>query len=73
MIDVNTFITTYLPSDARAFNTTQTAMHILRERIHFPWKAHHGTSLGPHALGAWPRLNRKADFTDRILIRPVLK
>jgi hypothetical protein len=29
-----TYITTYPPSDARAFNVARTALHTLRERIH---------------------------------------
>jgi UTP:GlnB (protein PII) uridylyltransferase len=29
-----TYITTYRPNDARAFNATRTTLHTLREHIH---------------------------------------
>jgi len=35
---IYTSITTYPPSGAHAFNAAWTALHTLRERIHFPWK-----------------------------------
>ena len=41
-ITIYLYITTYPPSGARAFNAARTALHTLRERIHFPCKAHHG-------------------------------
>jgi hypothetical protein len=45
------YITTYPPSGAQAFNATWTALHMLQERIHALRKSPQDIPGSPHALG----------------------
>jgi hypothetical protein len=45
------YITTYPPSGAHAFNAAWTALHMLQERIHALRKSPQGIPRSPHAVG----------------------
>jgi hypothetical protein len=47
------YITTYPPSGAHAFNVMWTALHTLQERIHVLRKSPQDIPRSPHTLGAW--------------------
>jgi hypothetical protein len=45
-----TYITTYLPSGTRAFNTARTTLHMLRERIHVSRKRSQDIPRSPRPM-----------------------